>query len=117
MNYVKCINNEGYEASLRKGKIYRQVFTEPSLSPGMIRIIDETYGEPGSEIGYLFAANRFEPVELTQIHGPADDMLTLHLPAALKGVLYAESILAQKPMSTLVRQWIEERLDLPTPSN
>lgn len=110
MSYVKCINNEGYEVSLRKGKIYRRSFQEPALSPTMIRVIDETYGEPGSEIGYLYAADRFEMVE------PPVDSLTIHLPADLKGILYAESIVAQKSMSALVRQWIEERLDLPEPA-
>lgn len=113
MSYVKCINNEGYEVSLRKGKIYRQSFSEPALSPTMIRVIDETYGEPGSEIGYLYAADRFEPVELPLDNGHPDDSLTIHLPAALKGILYAESIVAQKSMSALVREWLEDRLDLP----
>ena len=111
MSYVKCINNEGYEASLRKGKVYRQVFNEPSVSPDMIRVIDETYGEVGSEIGYLFAADRFEPVQLSSLKDQPDDSLTIQLPTAMKGILYAESILAQKSMSALLRQWIEEQLD------
>ena len=117
MNYVKCINNEGYEVSLRKGKIYRCSFSEPALSSTMIRVIDETYGEAGSEIGYLYAADRFEPVELPPDHSHAGESLTIHLPAALKGILYAEAILAQKSMSALVRQWLEERLDLPEASS
>lgn len=83
----------------------------------MIRVIDETYGEPGSEIGYLYAADRFEPVELSPAGGHPHDSLTIHLPASLKGVLYAEAILAQKSMSALVRPWIKERLDLPAPNN
>jgi hypothetical protein len=116
MSYVKCINNEGYEVSLRKGKIYRRSFQEPALSPTMIRVIDETYGESGSEIGYLYAADRFEPVEPPCDNRPPDDSLTIHLPADLKGILYAEAIVAQKSMSALVRQWIEERLDLPEPA-
>lgn len=116
MSYVKCVNNEGYEVSLRKGKIYRRSFREPALSPTMSRVIDETYGEPGSAIGYLYAAERFEPVDLPLDNGQPDDVLTIHLPTALKGILYAESIVAQKSMSALVRQWIEERLDLPEPA-
>lgn len=113
MSYVKCINNEGYEVSLHKGKIYRQSFSEPALSPTMIRVIDEPYGEPGSEIGYLYAADRFESVELPLDNEYPDDSLTIHLPAARKGILYAESLMAQKSMSALVREWIEERLGLP----
>ena len=113
MNYIKCVDNEGYEGSLSKGKVYRVLASEPSVSHTMIRIIDETYGEPGSESGYLFAASRFAPVTLDQLHSEADDSLTIHLPAALKGILYAEAIVAQKSMSALAREWIEEHLDLP----
>lgn len=116
MNYVKCIDNEGYEVSLRKGKIYRRILSEPSLSPNMIRVIDETYGELGSEVGYLYAADRFETVELPSHDAQPDESLTIHVPASLKGILYAESILAQKSMSGLVRQWLEEHLDLPEPT-
>ncbi|MFN8443314.1 MAG: hypothetical protein U0175_21235 [Caldilineaceae bacterium] len=112
MNYVKCINNEGYEGSLSEGKVYRVLSSEPSLSSGMIRIIDETHGEPGSEKGYLFAATRFEPVDLNKIFDDTDDSLTIHLPATLKGILYAEALVAQKSMSALAREWIEEHLDL-----
>ena len=117
MNYVKCISNEGYEGSLSKGKIYRRLSSEPSLSPNMIRVIDETYGESGSEQGYLFAAARFEPVDLNKTTSAVDDALTIHLPTTLKGILHAEALLAQKSMSTLVREWIEERLDLPAAVN
>jgi hypothetical protein len=113
MNYVKCINNEGYEGSLSQGKVYRVLASEPSVSSAMIRVIDETYGEPGSESGYLFAASRFEPVDQAKTHDDADDSLTIHLPATLKGILYAEAIVAQKSMSALAREWLEEHLDLP----
>jgi hypothetical protein len=117
MNYVKCINNEGYEGSLTKGKIYRVLASEPSASAVMIRVIDETYGEPGSEHGYLFAANRFEPVDLSKIASDVTDSLTIHLSATLKGILYAEALIAQKSMSALAREWLEERLDLPQSAN
>ncbi len=113
MNYVTCIDNEGYEASLIKGKTYRVLASEPSVSKGMIRVIDETYGEPGSEHGYLFAAHRFVPVDFRRIHEEVDDTLTIHLPAALKGILYAEAIVAQKSLSALARDWLEDHLDLP----
>jgi hypothetical protein len=114
MNYVKCVNNEGYEASLAKGKVYRTLAGEPSVSPTMIRVIDETYGEAGSESGYLFAADRFEPVDLSKIDEEADDTLTIHLPATLKGILYAEALVAQKSMSALAREWLADHLDLPS---
>lgn len=117
MNYVRCINNEGYEGSLSKGKIYRVLVSEPSVSATMIRVIDETYGEAGSENGYLFAADRFQSVDLSAIPSDANDTLTVHLPATLKGILYAEALIAQKPMSVLVREWIEDHLDLPAPAN
>jgi hypothetical protein len=39
--------------------------------------------------------------------------VTAHLPPWLKGVLYAEAVAADKPVSALLREWIEDRLDLP----
>jgi|GEM_PF-6766276 len=36
MSYVKCIDNEGYEASLHKSKVYRQVFNEPSIMSALV---------------------------------------------------------------------------------
>ena len=31
----------------------------------MIRVIDESFGEPGSEQGYMFPLNYFEPLDMS----------------------------------------------------
>jgi hypothetical protein len=56
--FAVCLNNEGYEASLEVGKIYRVIPDETAEINGLIRVIDES-GED-----YGFSANRFHPIEL-----------------------------------------------------
>ncbi len=56
--FVVCLNNEGYEASLEVGKIYRMIPDETAEINGLIRVIDES-GED-----YAFATHRFQPIEL-----------------------------------------------------
>jgi hypothetical protein len=58
--FVVCINNKGYEASLEFGKIYQVVVDEDAKAEGLIRIIDES----GEDYGY--ATNRFHAVALPQ---------------------------------------------------
>jgi hypothetical protein len=58
VRYVICINNEGYLASLEARKVY-QVLPDPDAEAhGYLRVIDE------SEEDYLFAADRFVPIEV-----------------------------------------------------
>ncbi len=56
--FAVCLNNEGYEASLEIGKIYRIIPDETAEINGLIRVIDES-GED-----YAFSSNRFYPMEL-----------------------------------------------------
>lgn len=58
--YVICIDNSGYEASLEASKLYRTMPDREAAAHGMLRIVDET-GED-----YLFAADRFMPIRLTE---------------------------------------------------
>ena len=58
--FVVCVNNEGYQASLERNKIYVALPDREAESAGDIRVIDES-GED-----YLFAAKRFVAVELPQ---------------------------------------------------
>jgi len=105
MNYVRCINNQGYEASLTAGMVYK-------VLPGgsdktSLRVVDNE-GED-----YLYDASRFEPVEYS---GPLPDSmenLTIRLDPVLKSIIHAEALAAQKSVSALLREWIDERLDLP----
>ena len=63
--FVVCIENEGYEASLEKRKIYLAVPDPEAGSRSLRRIIDES-GED-----YLYPAALFRPIELPQALGKA----------------------------------------------
>lgn len=103
--YVRCLNNEGYEASLTQGNIYKILPYDGDQAS--LRVIDNS-GED-----YLYAKRRFE-FFIAPSHSQATESLTLHLDPFLKGVLQAEAIAARKSMSALLRDWVEEHLDLPT---
>jgi hypothetical protein len=40
--FALCLNNEGYPASLKVGKLYRMIPDEEAAAHGYIRIIDES---------------------------------------------------------------------------
>jgi len=56
--FVVCIDNDGYQASLERNKIYEVLADAQAERDGDLRVIDES-GED-----YLFAAKRFVAVEL-----------------------------------------------------
>jgi hypothetical protein len=56
--FVVCVNNQGYQASLERNKIYIALPDPEAESDGDLRVIDES-GED-----YLFSADRFVAVEL-----------------------------------------------------
>jgi hypothetical protein len=56
--FVVCIANNGYPASLERHKIYRVVADEDAAVDGDIRVIDES-GED-----YLYPADFFVPIEV-----------------------------------------------------
>jgi hypothetical protein len=58
---VFCTNNLGYEASLEKCKIYRQIGDPAAESLGQVRVVDES-GED-----YLYPKARFVAVRLPQL--------------------------------------------------
>jgi hypothetical protein len=70
VQFVVCLNNDGYPASLEVGKLYRFIPDEDAAAEGLIRVIDES-GED-----YAFEAKRFHP---------------LQVPAAVERVLLAAS--------------------------
>lgn len=57
--FFVCVDNEGYEASLQLGKIYKAIKPERNDHIHDLRIIDEE-GED-----YLYPATRFSEVQLT----------------------------------------------------
>jgi hypothetical protein len=56
--FVVCLDNEGYEASLEIGKLYRVIPDAEAKAHGYLRVVDES-GED-----YAFTANRFHSVTL-----------------------------------------------------
>ena len=58
--FVVCINNADYPASLELHKIYRVLVDKDTTSEGDIRIIDES-GED-----YLYSSSRFVPIKVPQ---------------------------------------------------
>lgn len=71
--FAVCINNNGYEASLEVGKLYRVVPDEEAASHGYSRVIDESAED------YGYSANRFFPIEV-----PLALQKALKLPTAHK---------------------------------
>ncbi len=114
--YVRCLKNNTYFkddlashfADLRIGQIYKRLPLFPEEEGnGMIRVID------GSGEAYLYPADYFEPVNIRISTRPNAQSLTLHLDEVTKGILHAEALAAQKSVNALLREWIDERLDLP----
>ncbi|HEX9387014.1 MAG TPA: hypothetical protein VF918_11900 [Anaerolineales bacterium] len=58
--FVVCLRNDGYEASLEPRKIYQVVPDKEAESHKMLRVIDE------SEEDYLFPASLFASISLPQ---------------------------------------------------
>jgi hypothetical protein len=56
--FVICINNEGYEASLEKGKVYQIKEDKMAEKRDFVRIIDE------SEEDYLYPKELFVTITL-----------------------------------------------------
>jgi hypothetical protein len=115
--YVRCINNRAYIrykdqpapeydlATLIVGQVYK--VAPPEENDGdLLRVIDET-GED-----YLYPARYFEPFE-PKTTAQVTTSVAAHLPPDLKHVLHAEALSAGKSVSALLREWIEDRLDLP----
>ena len=63
--FVICLQNEGYEASLERRKIYVRVDDRAAARDGMVRVIDES-GE-----SYLYPATWFATVVLPPRVGKA----------------------------------------------
>ncbi len=55
--YVVCLNNQGYEASLEFGKIYKVIPDLDANKDFLIRVIDESMED------YLYSSSRFAPIE------------------------------------------------------
>ena len=58
--FLLCVNNAGYPASLEVRKVYQALPDELAATRGFVRVIDES-GED-----YLYPSGRFVAVELPQ---------------------------------------------------
>lgn len=117
MNYVRCINNTGFIydqagqlfdeniPDLVIGQVYK--VAPPDVNDGeMLRVIDES-GED-----YLYPATYFEPLVQRQA-AQYPRVITIYVDDFMKDILHAEAVAAKKSVSSLVREWVDERLDLP----
>jgi len=103
---VKCIAETGDALTVTPGQYYRAL-PDKAEAHGMLRVIDNT-GED-----YIYAASIFEPVDnLDQLQTE----LIVRLDAPTKATILQIANQRGISMSALVREWIEERVDLPAPS-
>lgn len=101
--YAKCLGNGGDTLSLTPGQFY-QIVPDEAEAHGLLRIVDNT-GED-----YLFDADLFEEVyDLSSLFTE----LTVGLSIPMKATIYQLANQQGKSMSALLREWIDERLDLP----
>jgi len=111
MRYVKCLENSGNEISLERGVIYQTLpLTTTEKESGMVRVIDNE-GED-----YLYPARWFEPVAEEELRSVLSELLTVRLNGVAKLAIRDIANRQGVSMASVVREWIEERLDLPTPA-
>ncbi len=101
--FVKCIANDGNGLSLTPGQFYR-VLPDKAETHDMVRVVDNT-GED-----YLFDAGLFENV--SDLSGWLTD-LTVSLTVPMKATIRQLANQRGISMAALLREWIDERLDLP----
>ena len=119
MKYVKCIDNKAYisppgeplddneTTDLSIGRVYKTApQTEDDRRLGELRVFDES-GED-----YLFPIDYFEPY-LPSVDDENLEALTIRVNPYMKNILRAEALATQKSISALLREWIDERMDLP----
>ena len=61
--FVVCLNNEGYKASLEVGKLYRFVPDEEAEAEGLLRVIDESGEDDAFEEARFHRVSLPAPVE------------------------------------------------------
>ena len=108
INFVRCINNQGYEGSLEVGYIYQSLPTSSTeQAAGDLRIVDNE-GED-----YLYSQTLFVPVALHELTDGHGHPVTTHLDG-VRAILVRDQAHARGlSVSALLREWVDERLDLP----
>jgi hypothetical protein len=64
--YVICLENQANPESLIIGKVYLTLPDAEAEKAGLIRVLDESFGEAGSDAGYLYPAKMFAAVQLPE---------------------------------------------------
>ena len=101
--FVRCTAETGDPLSITPGQYY-QVIPDLAEVDGRIRIVDNT-GED-----YLYDADLFEEfTDLGSLHAELSIALTIPMKAAILQIASQRGI----SMAALLREWIDERLDLP----
>ncbi|MCO6453587.1 MAG: hypothetical protein J5I90_22585 [Caldilineales bacterium] len=62
-DFVICLKNTNYPASLIVGKVYRTLPDEQANAQDMLRVIDEDKSEPE---GYLYPASMFAAIQVPE---------------------------------------------------
>lgn len=102
IRYARCINGDDDPLSLTKGQYYA-VLSDSAESHGMLRVIDNTAED------YLFPSHRFQFSD--DLKGLQTD-LTIGLTVPEKAAIYQIANQRGLSMAALMREWIDERLDL-----
>ena len=64
--YVICLDNKANPESLIVSKVYLLLPDAEAAKAGLIRVLDETFGESGSEDGFLYPESMFTAITLPQ---------------------------------------------------
>lgn len=118
MSYVRCIKNNAYiqfqdqpfdeneTTTLTVGKVYKAVLpTKDDMEVGELRVFDDTAED------YLFPATYFEPY-LPNGDSEVPVAVTIQLTAYQRNILHAEALATGKSVSALIREMVDEQLDL-----
>ena len=104
LRYVRCVAPVTDSLSVTYGHYY-QVMPDTAEGQGMLRVIDNT-GED-----YLYEADWFE--EVTDLSGLVTD-LNVKLSVPMKAAILQLANQRGVSMGALVREWLDERTDLPS---
>jgi hypothetical protein len=64
--FVICLDNQANPESLIIGKVYLALPDAEAEKAGLLRVLDESFGETGSEAGYLYPMKMFAAVTLPE---------------------------------------------------
>ncbi|MCB0084970.1 MAG: CopG family transcriptional regulator [Caldilineaceae bacterium] len=106
--YVRCVDSGDDPISLTVGELYETLpASQREQDDGWLRIIDNE-GQP-----YLHPAHLFIPVDQSALTANHGQKITVHLDAITKLKLRDQANARGISMSALMRELVEERLDLP----